>query len=190
MAAGSGGPGLHLLAVGSIIPRKGFPALVEALASLAQLPWTLTIVGSLDRAPEETARLRAKIAGRGLGDRVILAGAVDADEIARLYDVTDLMVSASIYEGFGMALAEGLAHGLPIVAMAGGAVADWMDPGAAILVPPGRVGALHEALAAVLTDPRLVARLRAGAVRARATLPTWAETAASAEALLSRVAVS
>ncbi len=156
LAVGSGGPSLQLLAVGSIIPRKGFPALAEALAGLADLPWKLTIVGSMEHAPEETTRLQATIDGHGLTDRVLLAGELDAAELAKLYRATDLMVSASTYEGFGMALAEGLAHGLPIVAIAGGAVADWLDPGAAVLVPGERPGALREALAAVLTDPRLL----------------------------------
>ncbi len=188
VAVGSGGSDLQILAVGSIIPRKGFPALVEALAGLADLPWRLTIAGSMERAPEETARLQARIDEHGLRDRVLLAGELDAPELAKLYDTADLLVSASTYEGFGMALAEGLAHGLPIIAIAGGAVADWLDPRAAVLVPAERPGALREALAAVLTDPRLLDRLRAGAARARKALPTWDDTATSAEALLLRAA--
>ncbi len=186
LARGSGGPGLHLLAVGSIIPRKRFPALVEALAGLAHLAWELTIVGSPHRSPDEAARLLAVIARHGLAGRVTLTGEVGEDELTRLYDVSDVMVSSSAYEGFGMAVAEGLAHGLPVVAVAGGAVADWLDPGAALLVPLGRPEALGEALAAVLTDAALLARLQAGAVRARGALPTWADTIASAESLLLR----
>jgi hypothetical protein len=48
---GSGGQGVALLAIGSITPRKGHGVLVEALAGLAHLPWSLTIIGSPDRDP-------------------------------------------------------------------------------------------------------------------------------------------
>ncbi len=66
----------RILAVGSAIPRKSYPLLVTVLADLAHLPWTATLIGSLDLDPAEAARIRRAIAAHGLDDRIILRGAV------------------------------------------------------------------------------------------------------------------
>lgn len=189
LAEGSGGDAPALLAVGSVLPRKDFPALVEALAPWRDLPWTLTIAGSTSRDPDEVLRLRAAIDRHGLAGRVVLAGEVDGPALGEFLHRSDLFVSASRYEGFGMALAEAVARGLPVVAVAGGAVADWMDPGAAILVPPGRDGRLSAALGLVLRDPAERARLAAGARAARARLPRWQDTAGTVDRFLREVPI-
>ncbi|WP_235031377.1 glycosyltransferase family 4 protein [Geminicoccus flavidas] len=187
-AVGSGDAAPALLAVGSVLPRKDFPALVDALASLGDLPWRLVIAGSLTRDPFEADRLRATIRRHGLSERVTLAGEVAADELRALLHRSDLFVSSSRYEGFGMALAEAAAAGLPVVAVAGGAVADWMHPDAAVLVPPDRPDELALALSSVLAGPDRRHRLRTAALTARARLPDWAACAAAVAAALDRVA--
>ena len=74
-----------------------------------------------------------------------------------------------------MAVAEAVARGLPVVATTAGAVAETLPDGAGLLVPPGDVDALADALRRVLTDARLRERLTAGAARFR--LPTWEQQA-------------
>ncbi len=184
LARGSGGPEVQLLAVGAVIPRKRFDRLVRALARLPELPWHLTVVGSLERAPQAVAALRAAIAETGLGDRVTLAGELRGEALEAAFDRADLFVSASAYEGYGMALSEALARGLPIVAVAGGAVADWLPADAALLVPPRDEEALARALARAIGDAALRAHLKKGAIAARAHLPRWPEQIARAEAVL------
>lgn len=184
VAKGSGKDGPALLAVGSILPRKDFPALVQALLPWRELAWTLTIAGSTARDPKETARLRQAIARAGLEDRVILAGEIDALALDARLDSADLFVSSSRYEGFGMALAEAIARALPVVAVAGGAIADWLDRDAAVLVPPDRPEDFARALGLVLRDHEHRARLRAAALTARRRLQGWADTARAADALL------
>ncbi len=51
-------------------PRKGYAVLVEALAGLADLDWSLTIAGSLDRGARLQASLRDRIAASGLENRI------------------------------------------------------------------------------------------------------------------------
>ncbi len=184
LARGSSGPGVRLLAVGSVIPRKRLDRLVRLLGGLRALPWRLEIVGALDRSAEAAAALRAAIAETGLHDRVVLSGELAGEALEAAFDRADLFVSASGYEGYGMALAEALARGLPILAAAGGAVADWLPAEAALLVPPEDEAALAKALARAIGDPGSRARLRAGAIAARAGLPSWPRQAERAEAFL------
>lgn len=188
VAPGSGGPTPRLLAVGSVIPRKRLDRLVLALGRLGHLAWRLEIVGSLARSREAARALAAAIEDAGLGERVERRGELLGRELEQAYARADLFVSASAYEGYGMALAEALARGLPIVAAAGGAVADWLPKEAALLVPADDPLAFEAALARAIGDPALRARLREGALAARARLPTWERQAARAAAILAREA--
>lgn len=177
--ARGGAPGepLSILAVGSVSPRKAYRLLVEALAGVADAPaWRLAIAGA-DRDAQELSALRALIAERGLGPRIEIAGAVSQERLAALYDRADLFVSASLYEGYGMVLAEAMARGLPMVVSTGGAAAQTVPDGAALKVPPGDVPALSDALAAALADPGLRARLAEESARAGASLPRWEDAA-------------
>ncbi len=176
LAPGSNDGKLRLLCVGTVTPRKGQALLVEALAGVDGA-WELTIGGSLERDPAAGESLRAAIDAAGLGQRIHLAGELDEAALAANYAAADLFVSASLYEGYGMALAEALAHGLPIVAAAGGAVPDTVPAAAGLLVPPGDVAALRAALDRCLHDPDLLHALRRGARAARQALPSWRDTA-------------
>lgn len=186
-ARGSGERGpLQILAVGSVIPRKNFAGLVRALAGLRRLSWKLTVVGSLERSEAAVAELFLTIAETGLSERIELAGELAPEALAATFHGADLFVSASAYEGFGMALAEAVACGLPVVAVDGGAVGSWLPDDAAILVPPDRPQALERALLAALEDVGLRRRLRRAALEARASLPSWEETGRLVEQALLR----
>jgi glycosyltransferase involved in cell wall biosynthesis len=175
-SAGSGGPTLRLISVGAIVPRKGFDLLVEALARLAHLAWHLTIVGDRGRDPQAVARLDTVIARYRLEDRVESLGATSPERLAALYTRADLFVLASHFEGYGMAYAEAIAHGLPIVGTTGGAIAQTVPASAGRLVPPGDVDALARALRDVIGDDASRRALAAGARAAAAELPTWTES--------------
>jgi glycosyltransferase involved in cell wall biosynthesis len=164
---------LRLLSVATVTPRKGHAVLIEALASVASLAWRLDIVGSIERDPATVASLRRAIARHGLAGRVNLAGERPQAELADAYEAADLFVLASFHEGYGMALAEALAWGLPIVATDAGAIPDTVPPGAGLLVPPGDAPALAQALARAIDDAPLRATLAAGAAAAGAALPDW-----------------
>jgi len=171
------GETLQLLAVGSLIPRKGYGVLVEALAAIADRPWTLTIAGSPDHAPATAVELRDGIARAGLADRIALTGGVGTDRLSQLYDEADLFVMSSLYEGYGMVLTEALARGLPIVTTLSGAGAEALPDAAALKVPPGDAAALAKALARLIDAPA-ERRQRADAAWAAAgDLPRWSETA-------------
>ena len=168
----------HLVSVGSVSPRKGYDVLVTALAKLVTLPWRATIVGSLERMPDEAARLRAAIAEAGLGERIALAGTCEDAVLERLYASADVFVMASRYEGYGMALTEALARGLPIVTTRVGAADERVPDAAGLKVPPGDADALCEALATVLGDRERRLAMAEASWRAGQALPRWVDTAA------------
>lgn len=165
-----------ILTVGAISPRKNFDGLVTALEAVRDLPWKATIVGSDAHSPETGAALRAQVAALGLTDRIHLVGALTGPALEAAYADASFYVHAAHYEGFGMALADALASGLPTVASIGGAVGDWLPEGAALRATPDAVS-LAENLRTLLTDSDLAERL-AAAGRA-IDFPTWAGSAAA-----------
>jgi glycosyltransferase involved in cell wall biosynthesis len=185
-APGTGSP-VQILAVGAVSARKGYDLLVAALAGLRALDWQAVIVGALDREPRAAADLRAALRETGLERRIALAGAVSDAELEVLYRRADLFVSPSRFEGYGMALAEAQARGLPLVASTGGAAAETVPDAAALKVPPGDVDALREALRRMVLDPSLRAACAREAWTAGQELPRWAGTAERVAAVLRSV---
>lgn len=186
-AAGSGGPGLQLLCVASVVPRKGHDTLIEALASLTSLPWHLTCVGSLDRDRTWTARLRQQVAARRLDERVTFAGELDGAALDAAYHSADLFVLPTRYEGYGMAVAEALARGIPVMSTDTGAIVELVGDRAGVLVPPDNVDSLAGELKRLLTDAGDFARLKRGALAARSKRSTWESAAARMEEALTRL---
>jgi glycosyltransferase involved in cell wall biosynthesis len=162
-----------LLTVGAVVPRKGHDVLIEALSGLVDLPWRLTIVGDCSRDLATVARLRANIERHRLAPRVTIADAVPRERLADLYAAADLFVLPSRYEGFGMAFAEAIAHGLPVIGTTAGAIPETVPAGAGVLVPPGDAAALAAALRWLITHSAEREELAAGARAAAAQLPTW-----------------
>ena len=175
-ARGTGQP-LMLLAVGSIVPRKAFDVLVRALARVKGSDWRIAIVGPTDRSEQAFTALQAAIEDTGLGPHIALTGAVGQEQLDRFYDACDVFVMPSLYEGYGMVLAEAMARGLPIVCTTGGAAAATVPNAAAIKVPPGDVQALGSAIGRVLDDPLLRRKMSDAAWTAGQKLPRWEGTA-------------
>lgn len=178
---------IRLLAVGTICARKGYDVLIEALARLRSMAWRLDCVGSLERDPQFADRLRASIARLALEDRVTLTGELPPERLGAAYAAADVFVLPSFHEGYGMAYAEALAQGMPVIATTAGAIPETVPASAALFVEPGSVDALRNALQRMMVDADLRARLTEGSARAGAALPTWAEAVAHWLASLDRL---
>lgn len=186
-AAGSRDGIVRLLAAGTVNAVKGHDRLLDALAPLAGLPWRLTCAGSLERDPSTARAVRESVARLGLDDQVALIGDLDRDALARVYDSTDVFVSASRLETYGMAIAEALAHGLPVVTTRTGDLAPLVDHRAGLVVDVDDTAGMTAALRRVITDDAERRRLAAGASNLREQLPTWDEASARFSAVLSGV---
>jgi glycosyltransferase involved in cell wall biosynthesis len=176
-ALGSNDSVVRLLSIGSVVPGKGYDLLIAALGTLANMPWRLVIAGDRTRNPAAAAQLDADIAAYGLGDRIAVLGAVPPDDIAALYLASDIFVLASRFEGYGMALAEAISHGLPVVSTTAGAIPDTVPLEAGVLVPPDDMGSLAHALRHLIGDPAERKRLAKNARAAGVKLPTWQDSA-------------
>ncbi len=172
--------GTSLLCVAAVTPHKGYDVLAEALATVADVPWSCVCVGPLDRDPGFVDLLRGRIGG--LGDRMRLVGPLARDRLDAAYAAADLLVLASRGETYGMVVTEALARGIPVLATAAnglpealGRAPDGSRPG--LLVAPGDPDALARAVRRWLTDAGLRERLRRSARGRRGTLTGWAVTA-------------
>ena len=188
LAKGSQDGVVRLLSVGAIVPRKGFDVLIPALATLGDLPWKLTIAGDRTRDRDAAARLDADIAHLALAERIDVLGAVSPHRLAALYTDADIFVLASRFEGYGMAYAEAVAHGLPVVGSKAGAVPETVPPEAGLLVDAGDIPALAHALRRLIGDAGLRQRMASAARAAVPQLPTWRQSAEIFERALERLA--
>jgi glycosyltransferase involved in cell wall biosynthesis len=180
---------LQLLCVATVTPRKGHSVLVEALADLRDRRWHLSCAGSLTRDPATVAGLEQQLNRLRLSARVSLLGELDDAALDRYYARADLFVLPSYLEGYGMALAAAIAHGLPVVSTTAGAIPETVPSGAGVLVPPGDSRALAKALASLIDEDDALRALAAGARAARGKLPTWTTAVAKFSAALADLEV-
>jgi glycosyltransferase involved in cell wall biosynthesis len=174
IARGSLGSGaIRLLCVANVTAGKGHDILLRALARLRDHPWSLECVGSLSRDAATVAHVRAIVRDEELEGRVIFAGELDRDELACAYDRADLFVLATRYETYGMAVAEALAHALPVISTATGAIPHLLSDGAGLLAAPNNERDFWIVLSQALRDESLRSRLRERALRARARMRRW-----------------
>jgi glycosyltransferase involved in cell wall biosynthesis len=150
-----------VLSVGRLHPDKDLATLLHAAARLRcdRPDLEVTIVGAEQEGHEEYARsLRAQVAALGIGDTVSFTGARD-DPLAGVGDRT-VYVQSSVRETFGLALAEAMAAGLPVVATATDGTAELVADGrTGLVVDPGDPAALAAAVDRLLGDPELARSL-------------------------------
>jgi glycosyltransferase involved in cell wall biosynthesis len=180
---------LRLLFLGNVLPGKGLLPLLSALAGIPEVDWRLTVAGSLAMAPGHVRAVREMVQRKGLPDRVRLEGPVAGGALSRLLTETHVMAMPFSHEGFGMALVEGMAYGLPAIASGRGGARETVRHGVnGLLVPPGRTDLAGAAVRRLAEDRALLARLAFRAFDTYCRHPTWTETLGTVEAFLRRIA--
>ena len=168
---------VRALCVAQWIPRKGILDLVHAWTLRERPGAALELVGETDADPGYAAAVRVAIADASKAS-ISVRGPVDDAALAAAYVAADVFVLPSRYEGYGVAYAEALAYGLPVVACDVGPVPELLGDEAAVLVPPEDVEALSGVLDLLLGDAGLRSRMSAAARRRARELPRWEETSA------------
>ncbi|WP_237216632.1 glycosyltransferase family 4 protein [Falsiroseomonas oryziterrae] len=172
------GDGCAILSVGALVPRKGHDVLVRALATLPDLDWRLTVVGGA-RDVAHAHGLQALAEELGVAQRVDFAGEVDGAVLEAMWQGADVFALASHWEGYGMAVAEALARGLPVAVTAGGALAELAPVEASVVSPPGDHVSLGKGMRRVIFDTALRAQMAEAAWQAGQGLPRWSDRAAA-----------
>lgn len=152
-----------VVTVSRLVTSKDVATTIRGFAAARdELPGAMLVVvgdGPLRAQLHDIAR------GSGVADRVLFLGHVPAGDVQAWLSIASLMVLASREEPFGAVVAEGLAHGVPCVCSTGAGAAVLIGrPSCGVVVPPGDVTALAEALRSraaelrPLDDPALLAR--------------------------------
>lgn len=146
----------NILYVGRLAEEKGFPYLLQALA-LVEAPCRLVVAGDGKMMPVYR-RLAVEL---GLCERVEFRGWLDAARLERAYAESLLVAMPSIFpEPFGQAGPEAMLRGKPVVAFAVGGIPEWLHHEQnGLLVQPGNVSGLAQAMERLLRDPALAVRL-------------------------------
>ena len=151
----------HLVFLGRLGPRKGVPELLDALADprVRKREWRATLAGDGD-----VSHYRARAAELGLEGRITFPGWVDTAAVGELLADSHVLVLPSHAEGSPISVLEAFAAGIPVVCTPVGGLAEVViDQENGLLVPPGAVRELADALLRMLDDEGLRARLAAGA---------------------------
>lgn len=139
-----------LVTVGRLVARKAVAQLITMMTGLRGRGVRLLVIGS---GPEEP-RLREAIRAADLGDRVLLLGSVDEHEKFRILRLSDIYVSTSQHEGFGLVFLEAMATGLPIVCYDHGGQTDFLSDGnSGYLVPLNDLGGFQDRCETLISDP-------------------------------------
>jgi glycosyltransferase involved in cell wall biosynthesis len=165
---------LHLLCAGQPSVRKGTKYLLEAMSLIKSYDIKLHLTGEYSPKDRYCRMLVGLIRRLDLKDNVLFHGYLPKPDLESLYRKSHLFVISSLSEGYGIALAEALAHGLPVVATRVAAIPEMIEDGVnGILVPPRDPHALAEAIQKLITDRALWRRIHENNLAKAKILPTW-----------------
>jgi glycogen(starch) synthase len=159
---------VRCLAVAGLTERERVADLLHALALLKRGRFELEIVGT----GNEESRLRALVSSLGLSQEVVFRSPISRAKVAERYRAADLFTLAPSAEFTASAFAEALASGVPIVGSSVGAIPELVEHGTnGLLVRPGDVRAIAEAMARLADDPQLRREMgRGNRLKAKVTL--------------------
>jgi glycosyltransferase involved in cell wall biosynthesis len=164
-----------VLCVGNAVPGKGLPKAIDAFLAADIADGRLVLAGDMTWDRQEADRIRA--AAERDPDRVEVAGRLSSQELSARYRRSRLLLTASVYEGWPIAVAEAMASALPIAAFDVPGIRELIRPDIdGLLVPQGDVAELSQAVSRLWRDRGLGRRLGASARERALAWPTWEET--------------
>jgi glycosyltransferase involved in cell wall biosynthesis len=157
-----------ILSLGTLEPRKNFSGLVEAYALMKNKELKLVIVGGKGWLYDE---IFARVEELGLSGQVIFPGFVADEDLPALYNLAELFVFPSLYEGFGLPPLEAMACGTPVVTSDRPSLPEVVGE-AGLMVEATDSQELAEAMERVLMDENLRREMREKGLK-QAVKFTW-----------------
>lgn len=179
---------LELLFLGIIIPRKGLLPLLSALARVDRDLWRLTVVGGLDFDPAHTAKVRQRIQRLGLTDAVRFIGPCSDDRLVEIMSASHLFCMPYAYEGFGIAMLEAMAFGLPAIGCRDGAADETISHGSnGYLLATDDLAGLAPLVVELQHDREILLRLSLAARLTYVDRPGWQNSVAAINGFLAEM---
>lgn len=176
---------LQLLFLGIVVPRKGLLPLLNALAGVDRELWRLTVAGSLDFDPAHVAAVRKRVDELCLTDSVRFIGPCSGDRLVEIICACHLFCMPYAYEGFGIALLEGMAFGLPAIGCRDGAADETISHGSnGFLLAADDLAGLAPLVVQLQQDREALLRLSLAARLTHAVRPGWQDSVAAINAFL------
>jgi len=139
---------VHLVSIGRLVPRKGYGDLLKSFAKLQNKNSMLHILGDGPLCTD----LKKEAEELGIQEKVVFHGRVSEEEKYQLLFASDIYVSASHHEGFGICFLEAMFAGLPIITTDKGGQTDFLSRDNAVLIPVGDKERLTSAMDEMMVD--------------------------------------
>jgi len=179
---------LQLLFLGNVISRKGLLPFLQALAGIHREVWHLSIVGGLDFDSNYTAKTRQLVRQLGLSESVRFLGPLQEAELVEVLKTSHVFCMPYAYEGFGIAILEAMAFGLPGIGCRNGAAGETISHGVnGFLLAEADLAGLELLLVQMHKDREELLRLALGARATYLGHPTWQESIAAIDNFLRRL---
>ncbi len=179
---------LHILFLGSLIPRKGVSTLITAISRLPAGSVSIDVVGSMKNDPVYVRKVQNRAAVLGLNGCIKFHGLLDDESLQKILEQAQILVVPSSYEGFGIVYLEGMAFGLPAIGTTAGAAFEIIQPGEnGFLIPPGDDVALSIFLKTLMMDRNRLQRLSLKALASYHQASAWEQSLESIHGFLSKL---
>ncbi len=179
---------LELLFLGNVVPRKGLLPLIRALSLVDRHLWKLSVVGGLDFDAAHVARVQRLIRQHDLADSVRFLGPLRDDKLIAILSSSQVFCMPYAYEGFGIAILEAMAFGLPAIGCQNGAASETIRHGInGFLLSPGDHAGLAPRLASLHQDREKLQELSLAARATFVSRPGWKESIGIIETFLQQM---
>ena len=179
---------LKLLFLGNVIPRKGVLPLLKALSGITRDIWRLTIVGDLNFDSAHAAKARQLTRQFHLSDAVRFLGPVRDEELPGLLSTSHIFCMPYAYEGFGIAILEAMAFGLPAIGCRDGAASETIRHGTnGFLLTPRDIEGLAPLLTNLHQNRGDLLRMSLAALATYTESPTWQDGIQAIDGFLRRM---
>lgn len=176
---------LKLLFLGSVVPRKGLLPLLSSLSDLNRDIWHLSIVGDHNVDAEYTARARKLIRHGDMGGSVDFLGPRNDGDLVEILNDNQIFCMPFAYEGFGIAILEAMAFGLPAIGSSNGAAGETITHGKnGYLLDPSDQSGLGPLLTQLHQDRKRLEEMARAARVTYLSRPRWQDSITTIETFL------